>query len=540
MRLCYVEACATLKNSETRREASSMATTSETTQDDSSMRLSVTNFGPIAKADIELRPLTVFVGPSNTGKSYLASLIYALHNSFFRIFSPQNIMHPAQEMNGNSSFELTKTKQADFIEWASQTFPSDVPEENINNESNYAIPTKIQEIFDEFIKHYYSRTIKEEIERCFGVNTINDLIRYNSNKKISDVEIHSNLNEALNSPKACINIARNSLEFSTLIPANLFQISGISATFLSLFISEKNGMTFPEELATEIMLNRITSEIARSNMKQLSHPAFYLPADRTGVIHAHQVVMSSLIRGATTAGISHKLGLPILSGVLGDFLNELLTIAKAAENKDGITTVATHIEEKILDGSIFDSSIYSEKEYEDIPHSEFGYRPHGWKKSLPLMNASSMVSELVPVVLYLRHKVRPGNTLIIEEPEAHLHPSKQVELIRQLALLTKEGVRIIITTHSEWVLEAISNIVKVSGLSADQRNGLPSEKIDLKPSDLGIWLFKPKNIPKGSKIEEIKINDNSIDLPDDYYDVMLSLYNEHVEADNRISETSVS
>lgn len=52
------------------------------TTDSQNYRLSVTDFGPIAKADIELRPLTVFVGPSNTGKSYLAILIYALHKFF--------------------------------------------------------------------------------------------------------------------------------------------------------------------------------------------------------------------------------------------------------------------------------------------------------------------------------------------------------------------------------------------------------------------------------------------------------------------------
>ena len=46
------------------------------------LQLSVSNFGPIAKAEIDLRPLTVFVGPSNTGKSYLAILIYALHRFF--------------------------------------------------------------------------------------------------------------------------------------------------------------------------------------------------------------------------------------------------------------------------------------------------------------------------------------------------------------------------------------------------------------------------------------------------------------------------
>ena len=50
--------------------------------DQATLGLKVTNFGPIVEADIELRPLTVFVGPSNTGKSYLAILIYALHALF--------------------------------------------------------------------------------------------------------------------------------------------------------------------------------------------------------------------------------------------------------------------------------------------------------------------------------------------------------------------------------------------------------------------------------------------------------------------------
>ena len=45
------------------------------------LELNVTNFGPIAEGRIELRPMTVFVGPSNTGKSYVAALIYALQRS---------------------------------------------------------------------------------------------------------------------------------------------------------------------------------------------------------------------------------------------------------------------------------------------------------------------------------------------------------------------------------------------------------------------------------------------------------------------------
>ena len=49
---------------------------------DPPLTLDVADCGPVARACVELRPLTVFVGPSNTGKSWLATLAYALHRYF--------------------------------------------------------------------------------------------------------------------------------------------------------------------------------------------------------------------------------------------------------------------------------------------------------------------------------------------------------------------------------------------------------------------------------------------------------------------------
>lgn len=54
----------------------------DTSEPENNLELEVKDFGPILEARIDLRPLTVFIGPSNTGKSYLAILIYALHRFF--------------------------------------------------------------------------------------------------------------------------------------------------------------------------------------------------------------------------------------------------------------------------------------------------------------------------------------------------------------------------------------------------------------------------------------------------------------------------
>ena len=95
-----------------------------------------------------------------------------------------------------------------------------------------------------------------------------------------------------------------------------------------------------------------------------------------------------------------------------------------------------------------------------------------------------MVSELAPVVLYLRHVVRPEDVIIIEEPEAHLHPAMQVEFTRQLAAAVRAGVRVIATTHSERILEELANLVRISGLSEADRKDIGGG-IALEPHEVG-------------------------------------------------------
>ena len=88
------------------------------------------------------------------------------------------------------------------------------------------------------------------------------------------------------------------------------------------------------------------------------------------------------------------------------------------------------------------------------------------------MNASSMVSELAPVVLYLRHVVQPGDLLIIEEPESHLHPAMQVEFTRQLAAAVQSGVRIPHYHPQRMGTGRMANLVRLSELPKERRTGI--------------------------------------------------------------------
>ena len=138
-----------------------------------------------------------------------------------------------------------------------------------------------------------------------------------------------------------------------------------------------------------------------------------------------------------------------------------------------------------------------------------------------------MVSELAPVVLYLRHVVQSGDVLIIDEPEAHLHPAMQREFTRQIAAMVKAGLRVIITTHSEWVLEELANIVYSSELPEGTVGDNGSEAaVTLTEDEVGVWLFEQKKRPRGSVVRELDLQKETGSFDSGFSEVSRELYNE--------------
>ncbi len=148
-----------------------------------------------------------------------------------------------------------------------------------------------------------------------------------------------------------------------------------------------------------------------------------------------------------------------------------------------------------------------------------------------------MVSELAPIVLYLRHSVAPGNVLIIEEPESHLHPAMQVEFTRQIAILVRTGIRVIVTTHSEWLLEELANIVRRARLPKTPGNSASAREAALRPDEVGVWLFEPKKRPKGSTVREIGLDESGL-FPSGFQDVAAALHNDWAEISSRVDSSA--
>ena len=138
---------------------------------DESLNLEVRDFGPIGEASVELRPLTVFVGPSNTGKSYLASLIYALHKHFGR-FDSTNWWH-AEEMVHRMLLESGEQLALDVRKTRENWAKDDKKIQSRGRSVDVMRPRtwKLSGAFRELVKGVIDTQgamLRMEIERCFG------------------------------------------------------------------------------------------------------------------------------------------------------------------------------------------------------------------------------------------------------------------------------------------------------------------------------------------------------------------------------------
>lgn len=529
-------------------------------------RLCVEDFGPIAKASVDLRPLTVFIGPSNTGKSYLAILVYALHQCFGdRRVHPYAVHPRLRRKFMGDSHSPSQEADDDIIEmlesfrtWLQNQSNSrnqpDLPidigsdvERELTLTQHFSLRPLPQDV-DAHFRSAFERAgglgdyVKGEIERCFGVDDVALLIRHGSSLSSSSIRISVPRPIDAGIVESWIAVEEDGVGLSGYVTgykslsSEMFKL--VNSSNVSLYIRQMFSADGIDSEDVSYALSQVSEELFSLLLSPLYRSVYYLPADRTGVMHSHQVVVSTLVQNAATAGLRTSASIPILSGVLADFLSQLIEMSSdqrrlSSRLQDRIpptsTRLARSLEEILLRGAIH-------KEASEGGYPSFNYHPDGWRESLPLMRASSMVSELAPVVLYLRHLVEPEDVLIIEEPESHLHPAMQVEFTRQLAGLVRAGIRVIVTTHSEWVLQELANVVRASTLPEGEREGIAGGDVALDASQVGAWFFKPDPNGEGSTVSEIGLDEESGLYPTDFEEVARAMHNDWAEIVSRLGE----
>ena len=96
--------------------------------------------------------------------------------------------------------------------------------------------------------------------------------------------------------------------------------------------------------------------------------------------------------------------------------------------------------------------------------AEYGLRrftPEG-ANSLTMLESSSAVRSLVDLGLYLRCAAQKGDLLMIDLPEIGLHPINQCRIARLFARLINIGVKVYITTHSDYIVKELNTLIMLN------------------------------------------------------------------------------
>lgn len=120
-------------------------------------------------------------------------------------------------------------------------------------------------------------------------------------------------------------------------------------------------------------------------------------------------------------------------------------------------------------------------------------------ETIPVSAAASSVKELMPFLLMLQNsKHRQFNSLLFEEPEAHVHPKKQFLVMDMLARCCNRGMLIQMTTHSDYLLGRMNQLLTLGRIRKASQQEFESfcsshkwnKNLYLDDEHIGAYYFK--------------------------------------------------
>lgn len=377
------------------------------------MEIALKNIGVLKQAEFSLGRLTVICGDNNTGKTYATYALYGFLSFWHERYSVdvnekeitkllnEGILH----LNVNDYLQRADSILKDCCRKYTQQLPMVFAASN-------------KDLFrdSEFIVSLNGDTLQpaETYERRIrGAEA--DLFMLSKNKDSSDLTVtllgeEKKLRVPREVVQGIIGEALKDIVFRQVFPRPI--IASAERTGAAIFRKELN-----------FARNRLLEEMSQADKK-------IRPLDLLFKVY-------------------QDYALPVKKNV--DFMRDLESLAKkssfiAERHADVMTDFAD-----IIGG-----------EYSVTKNDQLFYTPKGQRIRLSMDESSSAVRSLLDLGFYLRHVAKPGDLLLVDEPELNLHPRNQCRVARLFARLLNLGIQVFITTHSDYIIKEFNTLIMLS------------------------------------------------------------------------------
>ena len=411
--------------------------------------IDIKNFGKIKNAKVNIRPFTIIAGPNSSGKSFVTKALY----SFFNTINNDHVTSSAftsitfiKSLSAAISYNLSRPSQAEL-------------------QLIYDLQISVSEMEKVIDSEFRSNTFTQQISGMPLLDAASKKVQLFFNELESAIKHkakYKKVSGELDSIKVHLKTIRNLVE-----RPNFYLGDEIEKGFIN-----------------EIKENFKVAKLAElKNFNANADQDICFDFDTLGAIHINNERVSFKITSNSIDEFQQLYNVVYLESPiywkLKDSLDSLRTRQRyfqflARQKNEGLSSVPKHFYD-LLD--LLNSKAKDEKSLCDSPFSknikkaiggdltisqsgEILFKEKNSPRAVNLHSTALGITNLGLISLLLeRGVISKGSYLFIDEPEVNLHPSWQKVMVETLFDLSKNGINVVIASHSIDMMKCIENIM---------------------------------------------------------------------------------
>lgn len=376
------------------------------------MKVLIKNLGAIKQAEFSLGDLTIICGKNNTGKTYAAYALFGFLTFWRRAFSVDIAEEIVLKLLNEGSVEL------DIDKYVAEA-------ELILDKGCASFSTNLADIFASSEKHFVDSYFEVKIKK-------------------EDIQTAIAFQQTMGAAKTQL-FSITKKENSSLLNVSL--------------LVEKEDVKIPQYVIgrtignalKEIMFGRLFPNPFIASTERTGAAIFRkeLNFARNRLLEEMGAMENNIDPLELLSKVYTDYALPVRSNV--DFTRRL----EEFSNKESFIQ-KNHPEILVDFGDIIGGDYHVNR------NDELYFIPQGKRIKLTMDESSSAVRSLLDIAFYLRHVAKPGDLLIIDEPELNLHPENQRRIARLITRLLNIGIKVFITTHSDYIIKELNTLIMLN------------------------------------------------------------------------------